>query len=168
LGLTGDRAIAEFLKKHRVVGVDTSVLIYWIEDHPIYAPMLAPFFSWIDHKTNAAVTSTVTMLEILVRPYRDANTDLVNQFYALLVTHPGIRWIELNLSIADQAARIRAEHNLRTPDAVQAATALQLNATGFLANDALLKRLHGLDVFILNDFAESTDTSARCIEKAPY
>ncbi len=93
------------------------------------------------------------MLEILVRPYRDSNVDLVNQSYALLVTHPGIQWIELSLSIADQAARIWAEHNLRTPEAIQAATALQLSATGFLANDALFKGLQGLDVFILNDFA---------------
>ena len=34
-----------------------------------------------------AVTSTITMLEGLVHPYRQADHELVNQFYALLSTY---------------------------------------------------------------------------------
>lgn len=90
------------------------------------------------------------MLEILVRPYHDTDLDLVNQFYALLTSHPGLQWIDFNLAIADSAARIRAEHNLRTPDAIQAATAIDAGATGFIGNDPVFERVKELDVFTLS------------------
>ena len=64
------------------------------------------------------------MLELLVQPYRLADIDRVNRFYALLSTFPHLEWIAPTLRIADLGARLRAEYNLKTPDALQAATAL--------------------------------------------
>jgi hypothetical protein len=52
-----------------------------------------------------AVTSTITTLELLVQPYRLADIDRANKFYALLTTYPHLEWIEPNLAISDQAAR---------------------------------------------------------------
>lgn len=59
-----------------------------------------------------------------MQPYRAADTDRVNNFYALLSTFPHLEWIAPTLRIADMAAQLRAEYNWRTPDALQAATAL--------------------------------------------
>ena len=52
-------------------------------------------------------------------------------------------------------ARLRAEHHLRTPDALQAATALVSNATGFISNDAAFRRVAGLEVIVLDDLLEA-------------
>jgi predicted nucleic acid-binding protein len=82
------------------------------------------------------VTSTITMLELLVQPYRHSDIDRVNRFYALLSTFPHLEWVAPTLRVADVGAQLRADYNLRTPDALQAATALTNGATGFVSNDS--------------------------------
>lgn len=100
------------------------------------------------------MTSTITLLELLVQPYRLGDIDRVNKFYALLSTFPHLEWLAPTLEIADMGARFRAECNLRTPDAIQAATAMSCDATGFLSNDSGFRRVAGLDVVILDDLLE--------------
>jgi predicted nucleic acid-binding protein len=91
------------------------------------------------------------MLELLVYPYREGDQDAVDAFYALLSTYPNLNWIAASLDIADQAAKLRAEHNLKTSDAIQAATALLSQATGLLSNDPTFMRVKQLEVLILDD-----------------
>jgi predicted nucleic acid-binding protein len=108
-------------------------------------------FEWLETPRGQAVTSTITMLELLVQPYRVSDIHRVNRFYALLTTYENLAWIEPTLEIADLGARLRAAHNLKTPDAIQAATALASQATGYVSNDASFKRVPGLEVVILED-----------------
>jgi predicted nucleic acid-binding protein len=91
------------------------------------------------------------MLEVLVEPYRASDQDRVDMFYALLSTYPHLTWVETSLEIADRAAQLRADLNLRTPDAIQAATALISGATGFVSNDRAFRRVKGLEALILDD-----------------
>ena len=97
------------------------------------------------------MTSTVTMLELLVHPYREEDQDGVDAFYALLSTYPNLNWVATSLDIADQAAKLRAEHNLKTPDAIQAATAVLSQATGLISNDPAFLRVKQLEVLILDN-----------------
>jgi predicted nucleic acid-binding protein len=101
------------------------------------------------------------MLELLVQPYKLSDVDRVNQFYALLSTYPHLEWIPPTLEIADQAARVRAEYNLRTPDAVQVTTALACRATGFISNDPGFRRVGGLEVAVLDDLLETKPSDRR-------
>ena len=55
-----------------------------------------------------------------------------------------------DLAIADLAARIRALHRLRTPDALQAATAIHVGATAMLTNDADMAHVAGIEVGVLS------------------
>jgi predicted nucleic acid-binding protein len=55
------------------------------------------------------------------------------------------------LAIADTAARIRAAHRLRTPDALQAATAVQSEATGLVTNDSVFERVKEFETLVLED-----------------
>jgi predicted nucleic acid-binding protein len=91
------------------------------------------------------------MLELLVHPYRADDSEIVDRFYALLSTYPHLEWLPVSLTVADSAARLRATHNLKTPDAVQAATALAGNATGFISNDPAFRKVDDLDVLILDE-----------------
>jgi predicted nucleic acid-binding protein len=90
------------------------------------------------------------MTELLVQPYRDSRRELVDEFYALLVTYPNLDWISPNLEIADIAARIRATHRLRTPDALQAATAIHMHATGLVTNDPVFKRVEKFETLLMD------------------
>ena len=143
-------AIEKLLRQHRKVGIDTSVFIYQVEENAKYVEPVDSIFAWLEAPSNSAVTSTMTMLELLVRPYQQSDVHLVNKFYALLSTYPNLEWISLTLEIADAAARLRAEHRLKTPDALQAATALTARATAFVTNDVVFRRLPGLEVLILD------------------
>jgi predicted nucleic acid-binding protein len=148
------------LSRHRKVGLDTSVFIFQVEENKKYFHLTDAIFRWLEGPRARAVTSTITLLELLVQPYRLADVDRVNKFYALLSTFPHLEWIAPNLVIADLAARFRAEYSLRTPDAVQAATAVNWGATGFITNDTGFRRLVRLDVMVLDDVWE-TESSKR-------
>lgn len=70
--------------------------------------------------------------------------------YALLSTLPHLEWIPPDLDTADLAARFRAQHRLRTPDAIQAATAAHSGATGFITNDPVFERVTAFDTLLLD------------------
>ena len=130
--------------------MDTSIFIYQLEANARYLAFTDHLFSWLEQPGRAAVTSTITMTELLVQPYRDADEQRVDEFYALLSTYPNLDWIAPNLEIADLAARIRALHRLRTPDALQAATAVYAHATGLITNDPVFERVDAFDTLVLD------------------
>jgi predicted nucleic acid-binding protein len=68
----------------------------------------------------------------------------------LLSTFPNLRWVAPNLEIADLAARLRAFHRLRTPDAFHAATALHTQATGLITNDPVFDRVESFETLVLD------------------
>lgn len=145
-GLLGD-----FFKTHRTVYLDTSIFIYFVECEPRYYDLCDEIFRYMEEGRIEAATSTLTLLEILVQPYRAKEEDLVLKFYSLFTTYPHLKWIQLTLDISDLAARIRAEHNLKTPDAIQIASALAGGATGFVCNDKAFRRVKDIDCLILGD-----------------
>jgi len=109
-------------------------------------------FSSLEQGEFAGVTSTITMTELLVHPYRDYDLEQVNELAGLLSMYPNLEWVPGTLATAILAAEIRANHRLATPDAFQAATALHANAKGLLTNDPIFKRVPGLDVLVLHDY----------------
>jgi predicted nucleic acid-binding protein len=132
------------------VALDTSVFIYQLEANARYLPLTDPIFSWLERPDSNAVTSTITMTELLVHPYRDSDDERVDEFYGLLSTYPNLEWIAPNLEIADMAARLRAMHGFRTPDALQAATAAHSGATGLITNDAVFERVDAFETLVLD------------------
>ncbi len=107
-----------FLRRHRRIALDTSVFLYHLEASSKHLARANTIFSWLEQPGSAAITSTITMTELLVLPYRQGDERLANDLYALLSTYPNLNWIAPNLDIADLAARIRARYRLRTPDAL--------------------------------------------------
>jgi predicted nucleic acid-binding protein len=143
------KRLRAFLHRHKRIALDTSVFIYQLEANPRYVDLTDHVFASLEREGYTAVTSTITMTELLVRPYRDSNDQQVNEFYALLTTFPNLEWVPPDLRIADVAARIRAGHRLRTPDALQAATAIQMQATGFITNDPIFDRMSAFETLVL-------------------
>jgi predicted nucleic acid-binding protein len=147
--VTRPAALARFLDRHRIIGLDTSPFIYHLETHPRYGSVAAEVFEWLEQR-GAAVTSTITMTELLVHPYRKEDLDRVNTIYALTSTYPHLSWMPVTLALADAAARLRAKYGLRTPDAIQVATAVSGAATGFIGNDEGFRRVTELEVLLLD------------------
>jgi len=139
-----------FLKRHRRIALDISIFIYHLEANPSYVDMASEIFTWLERSPHSAVTSTLTMTELLVQPYRAGNEPLVNQYYGLLSLFPNLEWVAPDLAVADAAAQLRARYRLRTPDALHAATAISRGATAIMTNDADLARVSEVEAGVLD------------------
>jgi predicted nucleic acid-binding protein len=131
--------------------LDTSILIYQVEQNARYFPLSDAIFAWLERRGNSAITSTLAMTELLVPAYRDGDSRRLDVYHGLLPNLPNLEWIAPDLEIADLAARLRATHKLKTPDAIHAATAINAQASGFLTNDPVFQRIKELDTLVLDE-----------------
>jgi predicted nucleic acid-binding protein len=138
------------LRRHRRIALDTSVFIYQLEANVKYVGLTDPIFTWLGQPNHTGITSTITMTELLVPAYRSAGEALADQFYGLLTTYPNLEWVAPNLEVADTAARIRAQHRLRTPDALQVTTAIRSHATGLVTNESTFERVEAFETIVLD------------------
>ncbi|WP_262711948.1 type II toxin-antitoxin system VapC family toxin [Flavisolibacter ginsenosidimutans] len=131
--------------------MDTAPLIYFIEGHSAYQPILTRLFDFNDVGGFSFVTSSVTLLEVLVKPLREGQNAIAEQYRDILTTAPSIELVDVTPAIAEQAALLRAKYNLRTPDAIQLATCIELGADYFLTNDNRLKAVSETTVIIVGE-----------------
>ncbi len=141
--------LGAFLRRHRRLALDTNVFIYQLEANERYLSFTERIFTRLERPDRTAVTSTVTMTELLVQPYRDNDQQRVDEIYALLSTYPNLEWVSPNLEIAALAAQLRGQHGCRTPDALQAATAAYIGATGFITNNKVFERVQTFETLVL-------------------
>jgi predicted nucleic acid-binding protein len=136
------------------LALDTVVFIYFIEEHPRYLPLLDPVFAAIDKERLPAIASTLTLLEVLVVPYRAGNISLAERYEQVLTRSRGLRLVDIDRTQLRGAAQLRALHaGLRTPDAIQISAALSGECTVLLTNDRELPVVPGLRILQLRDFA---------------
>lgn len=136
------------------VALDTAAFIYFIEEHPRFLPVLDPIFSAIDDGRLPAIASNLTLLEVLVVPYRAGNIPLAERYEQVLTRSRGLRLVEIDRAQLRAAAQLRAVHeSVRTPDAIQVAAALSGRCSVFLTNDRDLPTVPGLRILQLEDFA---------------
>ena len=140
-----------FLRRHRRVAIDSCIFIYELEANPRYVALARHIFAWLEKPGHSAVTSTVTMTEVLTLPYRAANEATVDTYFALVSAYPNLEWIAPDLQMARLAAKLRAQYRLRTPDALQAATAVRSGVPGFISNDKAFRRVEGLETLLLDE-----------------
>jgi predicted nucleic acid-binding protein len=134
------------------VAVDTAIFIYWIEEDPRFMPLLEPFFEEVAAGAREIVTSALTLLELLVVPYRAGNADLAQRYEELLTNSRGIAVIDLSRDQLRIAAQLRAATGVKTPDALQLAAALGAGCTTFVTNDRRIPEIRGMRVLQLGDY----------------
>lgn len=123
----------------KTIALDTSPFIYFIEKNPIYSKLVRPIFKGIENNEIYAVTSTITLLEVLVLPLRLNMESLAEQYREILLYSDGIDILEVSNEISELSATLRVKYNLRTPDAIQIATGISNHADIFVSNDLSLK-----------------------------
>jgi predicted nucleic acid-binding protein len=134
------------------VGVDTVVFIYFIEEHSQFVPLLEPLFREVDGGRRDLVTSALTLLEVLVVPYRSGDHLLAGRYEALLTQSRGVRLAEISRDHLRAAAQLRAVTGVKTPDSLQLVAALAAGCTTFLTNDRDLPNIPGLRILQLSSY----------------
>ena len=115
--------------------VDTSVaLAYLAGSEPTSQLAEQLFDAFVSTGRNPASLSTVTVEEILVRPFR-LGTTAVATAEGFLRHFAEIGLVAVTYDIAREAARIRAVAGLRTPDALIIATAVVAGTDILVTND---------------------------------
>jgi len=130
---------------------EASALIYLVEGAEPFAGRVRAELAQIarKHPQMGAALSRLTWLECRVRPVRNNELVTLAAFDAFFA-HPDLVWVELGKDVVELATAIRVRHGLRTPDALQAASCLQLGARHiFLTGDASFRKVAGLNARVL-------------------
>jgi predicted nucleic acid-binding protein len=116
---------------------DTNLFIYLIEENKLHLNKVHNLLQFLEENEYEIITSTLTLGEILTKPYKDDRLDLVETYKDFF---SNMELVELNSEIASLFAQIRADYGIKTPDAVQLASAVYAKADLFVTNDDRLSR----------------------------
>ena len=128
-----------------LVLVDSAPLIYLLDDHPEFAPRFEGLFEAYEQGQVQIAISTIAIAEVLAGPFKHGKDVLAKRYETAL---GGFEVVPVSQDIAVTAARLRATTGLRLPDALQAATALQIGAVALVSHDRDFSRLEGLRVLM--------------------
>ncbi|MEO6436225.1 MAG: PIN domain-containing protein [Tepidisphaeraceae bacterium] len=133
------------------VYADAQILIYSVESHPVFAPLMAPLWQQVQGGALEVVSSELSILETLTLPLRANNASLITA-YEQMLTRPGIHLVPITEPILRAAAKLRAKSpRLRTPDAIHVATAEDAGCALLLTNDLTLRGVGAIPAAFLND-----------------
>ena len=143
------------LAKAKVIGLDTSVFVYFLENNPRYAELAQITIKGIEDGKWQGVTSTITLMEITVRPWQLENESAAREYEAVLVHFPNLTIVDVDRNVARAAAQLRAKYKVSPPDALQVAAGISFGANAFLTNDKRLSKLEDvIDIIVMDDYLE--------------
>jgi predicted nucleic acid-binding protein len=96
--------------------------------------------------------SAITEAELLVHPERDHDQAAIERIGDLF-SEKGIFVAAVNRRVARRAARVRAQEQLKLPDAIIVATAIETGCEAIVGNDYMWHRLTEIPFVCLADVA---------------
>lgn len=116
------------------VYLDTNIFIYLYETDGERHRLAWRIMNAMENGRIHALTSEITLAEVLVRPVRDGGDDLIAIYTDVLRSGPGFTVLPVDRPVIIDAARIRAASpGVKLPDALHVATA-RLNGTSHFAS----------------------------------
>ena len=150
----GKRSSMELTKilMGETVFFDASPFIYYFEDKQPYGDLLAPIFLGLKNGSIDVVSSLITVSEVLTLPYRRGQWDLIKTYSEVFGHQSNIEVLPMTLETANLTAQIRGKYGLKTPDAIQWATATLHGVDYFLTNDQGFKILNDDRILIIDEY----------------
>jgi predicted nucleic acid-binding protein len=113
---------------------------------------------WIIHAIDdgkiAAVTSELTLAEVLVKPMQLGDAEFASAYEEMIAPGPNFEVLAVRRDILVDAARLRARRNaIRLPDAIHIATALASSCTHMVSDDQQLRSIEGVRLLPITPFA---------------
>ena len=131
--------------------VETAPFIYYIEENPTYITRMDQIMAAIRQRPIQGICSVVTLAEVLPVPLKAKNAALVQAYEAILLDSREFECVSIDQRTAIKAARLRARYELKTPDALHVAAALEARCDAFLTNDKGIQRVRELQVLVLQE-----------------
>jgi predicted nucleic acid-binding protein len=146
--------LTDKLKGINRLGIDSVIIIYLIEKNPKYLEQTIFLAEQITQGEITAISSSLLLTEVLVKPLRDKDSDLVSSYQKILQNSQNFYLVNLTPTIAYQTAELRANYNIKPPDAVHIATAIESGCQAFLTNDRGIARVKEIEILILDDLLD--------------
>src|SRR5882724_12552433 len=131
------------LPEDALVLLDSAPIIYLLEGHPKFGPRFKPLFEAHGTGRLRFAVTTISIAEVLTGPLKAGDEALARRYRAILETWEAI---PLDVGIAESAARLRASLGLKLADAIQAASALAIDAAALVTHDRDFSRVRSLKV----------------------
>jgi predicted nucleic acid-binding protein len=130
--------ILETLPTGALLLIDTPPIVYFLEAHPKLAKVFKPLFERHAAGDLHFAVTTVSIAEVLTGPLQSRNEALAERFRTVIGS-----WqvVDLTADIAASAARLRTSLRLKLADAVQAASAIAMNANAHLRSRFLARAI---------------------------
>lgn len=116
---------------------DACIAIYLIEEHPVYAPLIAARLGSCEERI---ACSPLVEMECLILPVRQQRNDLIRRFHGFFALN---RRLAMGDEVFRLATELRAHHGIKTPDALHLATAMHHGCHEFWTNDDRLDKVAG-------------------------
>jgi predicted nucleic acid-binding protein len=129
-----------------LITLDTAPIIYYLQDHPVFAAKFDPLFEAAAAGKIHIVISSITLAEVLCGPLATGNELLASQYRAVLSGSPGWQVLPVDEELAVSAARLRSRYKIRLPDAIQVATAIQTRSYALVTHDRALRKIRDVKV----------------------
>lgn len=131
--------------------LDTNIFIYALEGYSVFRPTLTALFESLDRQELTAVTSELTLAEALVKPLLDRHTEREAAYLQVLQSSSSLLVVPVSRAVLIAAARLRAEADLKLPDAIHVASAQLSTCSTFLTNDARIPSVPRLTIRQLSE-----------------
>jgi predicted nucleic acid-binding protein len=131
----GVKELRQSLTSHKLLCIDTNIIIYLLDNHPRYADLSATIMKAIEAGEVRGITSMMTLAEILTQPARLGDRQAMQAYELYLSNFPNFTLQPIDAIVAREAARVRGLHTVKMPDAIQLATARIAGADGIVTND---------------------------------
>src|SRR3954447_19093592 len=128
----------------KAVYLDANIFIYAVEGYAPEEAFLRELLAALEGGRFTAVTSELSLAEVLVKPLELGREDVVAAYTELLTASNRLAVLPVDRAILVEAARQRAALGMRMPDAIHVATALAAGCELFLTNDDRLRLPSGL------------------------
>jgi predicted nucleic acid-binding protein len=154
--------LSEALCQIKTIFLDTAPVIYFIEAHHQFGPLVRQVVELMNENRIQAFTSVLTLSEVLPKPVETGNDELAEKFKTYLKNGPNLTLLPITETIGESAGVLRGKYpHLKTVDAVQIAAALDAEADAFLTNDKKLSGIKEIKILVLNDYLFDTSISDR-------
>jgi predicted nucleic acid-binding protein len=125
--------------------IDTNPIIYVLEGNSLAAPFRS-LFEAVDSGRIFALVTPITIAEIVAGPLKARREALAERYRRALTQSPGWTTRAIDVDIAMLAARLRLQHGLKLPDAIQLAVALEEGCHAVVTHDRDFSRVKDIPI----------------------
>jgi len=148
-------SLLDRLSDARLVHLDARVVALHLIGDGRFLPLTRALVAAIRDGAVRAQTSVLTLYQLLAELYRRGERERAAELARSLMVHGGLELIPTTDEIAVQAAQVRAQLGGRPERAIQIATALVSGAEVYVTEGSGLRRIVGMTVANLEDYARS-------------